>query len=385
MLNMDQHNQNAKRLNIPMTEEDFVKNLRGLNGDKDFEESLLLSIYNSIKSEEMVVPAEHAGPVRDNYLWQVLLRRGSGQEGIFYHSFEPIYMEMIFRVACKVAIGVLSMTIERGGDFSLYEKTRSTFVQTAYLCSLYQMNEELDSLVLTLCKLTMLLGSNPEGVRIANYSAFGQSVRSQITTQTLFEIIHLYGNGVRQGWKYIIDILVRLFKLKLLPETFVIVEDFCEPDGKFSLVKENAKDPKADAGLFSSLYTYLSAETQPKGVTEEDPLLSSAKTCIEKCNLDVIFSQSKLLSFNALEDVVEYLMSVIKCPKKQLSDKGQPIPDDILTFSLEMLVKILAQSNEQLSPVWNKVSTDLFQVSFSQSSFKKRINLIFFNRGPLKL
>ncbi|XP_063705647.1 LOW QUALITY PROTEIN: Golgi-specific brefeldin A-resistance guanine nucleotide exchange factor 1-like [Culicoides brevitarsis] len=363
MLNMDQHNQNAKRLNIPMTEEDFIKNLRGLNGDKkDFDENLLISIYNSIKNEEICLPAEHAGPVRDNYLWQVMLRRGSGPEGIFYHSFEPVYMEMIFRAAAKVAIGVLSMTIERGGDIPLYEKTRAAFVQTAYLCSLYHMNDELDSLVLSLCKLTMLLGSNPEGVRIANYTAFGQSIRSQITTQTLFEIIHLYGNGVRQGWKYIIDILVRLFKLKLLPETFVVVEDFCEPDGKFSLVKDSDKDPKADAGLFSSLYTYLSAESQPKGANEEDPLLTAAKNCVEKCNLDVIFSQSKLLSFNALEEVVEYLMSVIKCPKKQLSDKGQPIPDDILTFSLEMLVKILAQSNEQLSPVWNKVSTDLFQV-----------------------
>lgn len=377
MLNMDQHNQNAKRLNIPMTEEDFVKNLRGLNGDKDFDEQTLIGIYNSIKNEEMVVPAEHAGPVRDNYLWQVLLRRGGGQEGVFYHSFEPIYMEMIFRAACKVVVGVLSMTIERGADIVLYEKTRKAFVQTAYLCSLYGMNEELDSLVLTLCKLTMLLGSNPEGVRVSTYTAFAQNVKSQLATQTLFEIIHLYGYGVREGWKYIIDILVRLYKLRLLPESFVVVDDFCEPDGKFSLVKESAKDPKADAGLFSSLYTYLSAETQSKGPNEEDLLLNVAKMCIEKCNLDVIFSQSKLLSFNALGDVVDYLMSVIKCPKKQLSEKGQPIPDDILTFSLEMLVKILAQSNEQLSPVWNKVSSDLFQVSLSNFFFLSKMSNFF--------
>lgn len=49
MLNMDQHNYNAKRLNIPMTPEDFAKNLRGLNGNKDFDQEMLLNIYHSIK------------------------------------------------------------------------------------------------------------------------------------------------------------------------------------------------------------------------------------------------------------------------------------------------------------------------------------------------
>lgn len=49
MLNMDQHNYNAKRLNIPMTCEDFLKNLRGLNGNLDFDPIILTNIYNAIK------------------------------------------------------------------------------------------------------------------------------------------------------------------------------------------------------------------------------------------------------------------------------------------------------------------------------------------------
>lgn len=46
---MDQHNSNAKRLNIPMTQEDFLKNLRGLNGGNDFDQELLATIFNAIK------------------------------------------------------------------------------------------------------------------------------------------------------------------------------------------------------------------------------------------------------------------------------------------------------------------------------------------------
>lgn len=49
MLNMDQHNHNAKKLNVPMTADDFIKNLRGLNGNSDFDQQMLTDIYNSIK------------------------------------------------------------------------------------------------------------------------------------------------------------------------------------------------------------------------------------------------------------------------------------------------------------------------------------------------
>jgi len=49
MLNMDQHNSNAKRLNVPMTLEDFTKNLRGLNGGEDFDQEMLAQVFNAIK------------------------------------------------------------------------------------------------------------------------------------------------------------------------------------------------------------------------------------------------------------------------------------------------------------------------------------------------
>ncbi|UYV77974.1 GBF1 [Cordylochernes scorpioides] len=53
MLNVDQHNHNVKKQNIPMTAEDFKKNLKKVNGGEDFDEEMLEEIYNSInyKSE----------------------------------------------------------------------------------------------------------------------------------------------------------------------------------------------------------------------------------------------------------------------------------------------------------------------------------------------
>lgn len=53
MLNVDQHNHNARKSNIPMTAEDFQKNLRGVNRkngeDGDFDQNMLVAIFNAIR------------------------------------------------------------------------------------------------------------------------------------------------------------------------------------------------------------------------------------------------------------------------------------------------------------------------------------------------
>lgn len=46
---MDQHNSTAKRLNVPMTQDDFLKNLRGLNNGDDFDQEMLSQIFHAIK------------------------------------------------------------------------------------------------------------------------------------------------------------------------------------------------------------------------------------------------------------------------------------------------------------------------------------------------
>lgn len=49
MLNVDQHNQIVRRQNTPMTIDDFKKNLKGVDGGKDFDQDLLEEIYQAIK------------------------------------------------------------------------------------------------------------------------------------------------------------------------------------------------------------------------------------------------------------------------------------------------------------------------------------------------
>ncbi|KAI5636572.1 sec7 domain-containing protein [Phthorimaea operculella] len=55
MLNVDQHNQNAKKLSNPMTCEGFVRNLRGCNGSGgsgDFDQTMLEAIFEAINIDQ---------------------------------------------------------------------------------------------------------------------------------------------------------------------------------------------------------------------------------------------------------------------------------------------------------------------------------------------
>lgn len=49
MLNVDQHNHNVKKQNIPMTPDEFKRNLKKVNGGNDFDQDMLDAIYSSIK------------------------------------------------------------------------------------------------------------------------------------------------------------------------------------------------------------------------------------------------------------------------------------------------------------------------------------------------
>jgi brefeldin A-resistance guanine nucleotide exchange factor 1 len=43
---------------------------------------------------------------------------------------------------------------------------------------------------------------------------------------------------LRDGWKDILDCIIHLYKAKLLPSVLVEVEDFLDPTGRTTLIKE---------------------------------------------------------------------------------------------------------------------------------------------------
>ena len=99
MLNTDQHNPNVKSQNR-MSYIDFAKNLRGVNGGQDFALEYLQAIYDSIKSNEIILPDEHDNKHAFDYAWkEVLLKTESAGNLVMCNT--NVFDADMFERACR--------------------------------------------------------------------------------------------------------------------------------------------------------------------------------------------------------------------------------------------------------------------------------------------
>ena len=160
MLNVDQHNNNVKRQNIPMTTDEFKRNLSKVNGGQDFDPVMLEDIYQAICSEEIVMPAEHTGLVKDNYLWKVLLRRGATKEGCFLHAPNGLFDRDLFELTWTPTVSALGCLLdkasaEQGND--ILQWVFQAFRKVSTVAADFSRIDVFDYVVQLLVKFTLLL------------------------------------------------------------------------------------------------------------------------------------------------------------------------------------------------------------------------------------
>ncbi|XP_026741827.1 Golgi-specific brefeldin A-resistance guanine nucleotide exchange factor 1 [Trichoplusia ni] len=372
MLNMDQHNHNAKKLNVPMTVEDFVKNLRGLNGSEDFDQSMLEAIFHSIKNEEMVMPAERTGLVREAYLWRVLQRRGAGN-GARYRAVPAHHQHhaRLFTVACPPTVTALSAAFERASPPTVEELETNKSRETGALMALNGLERcasliarlppdciTLDTLLLTLCKFTGLLAP-----QYANYIAIGvalgQSSKAQLALRRACAVAARHADCVRDSWRHLLEIVKTLYIGRLLPKCLIEAEDYLAPNGTVSLIREAARG--SEAGLLSSIYSYIAlGETGMRAPTpHEKTLIDAATECVAKCNLPgLLITETKFLQLDSLQELVR-AMVVVGTPPDTDSLQLNPQLEDITIFFLELLGQTLIQNRDRLLSVWEDASAQL--------------------------
>ena len=115
MLNVDQHNKNHTKTNEPMTPEQFMRNLRGTNGNADHDPEMLAEIYAAIRNEEIVMPAEQTGLVKENYIWKCVLKRSREKDGVEGYLLQPSVMfdHDLFSLIWGSTIAALSYVFDK--------------------------------------------------------------------------------------------------------------------------------------------------------------------------------------------------------------------------------------------------------------------------------
>nr|XP_023015700.1 Golgi-specific brefeldin A-resistance guanine nucleotide exchange factor 1 [Leptinotarsa decemlineata] len=368
MLNVDQHNENAKKQTVPMSASAFKKNLKGVNGGDDFDEELLDEIYNTIKNDEIVMPAEQAGIIRDNYLWKLLLRKGQSKEASYVHENSGTYDFELFQILYGPAVSALSSGFEKSDNPSIYKKIMKGFEQCAFIASNLNIPKSLDMLLLTISKFSLFHNGGRQNNVVIQ---FGANNKAQLALKTFFALFHLHGNSITEGWKTLFDLMLSLYTNDLLSKTFTEIEDFIEPSGKFVLHFEEAPNlEKQDTGLLSSLYSYMvSAENLSKVPTpEEQYFIEITKECIKDCNLDQLITDSKFLHENALLEMVKTLIELSRGPDIQES-LGYNYNQNVTVFFLELLIKIVMQNRDRVMSIWQNVRDHIYTIVMNASLF----------------
>ena len=358
MLNTDQHNPNAGKNSVPMTQEQFIRNLRGTNGGGDHDPEVMGEVYQAIRSDEIVMPQEQTGLVRENYLWKLLLAR-SVDEDDFMVTDNGMFDHNLFGLSWGPALASLSYILDKSREQEAQRRALDGFSKCAMIAAHYAMSDVIDNLILSLSKFSTLMSSTDvEYFKVQ----FGANNKALLVTRALFSLSHKYGDIIRDGWKHITECLLTLFKCQLLPQDMMEAEDYIEDSGKVSLLREDMSSEKEDNGLINSLVSFIVASSEiPKELsTEEMTYVDNAKKTVAECHTDHILQESKFLLTESLQELVKYLIAESSLdPGEEGEGRGH---DQSLIFKLELITRITIANRDRVSVIWRSVSDHLHRV-----------------------
>uniref|UniRef100_A0A915C108 SEC7 domain-containing protein n=2 Tax=Parascaris univalens TaxID=6257 RepID=A0A915C108_PARUN len=391
MLNTDQHNPQVRRNQPPMQVECFKRNLSGTNGGQDFDGDMLEQMFHAIRTEEIVMPAEQVGLVKENYLWKVLLRRGETKEGEFIHVPAGWNDHDLFGIIWGPATAALSFVFDKSDQESILQKSLNGYRKCASIAAHYGMSDVFDNLIIHLCKFSTLMTSaegcaeqnlelqraggltemtaqNAEQVAIA----FGENIKAQMAAKAMFQLVHTHGDILREGWKNVLDCLLHLFRVRLLPNTLTEVEDFVDSKGWVSI--QRIHTPKItsnrnDSGLLSWFglggSSYDTRETKP--TSDQQQLIKVAQSVISDCHPEQLVVDGKYLTSSALTELINALVQASSniVAQSEAIKRGQPTGkiseqgEDALVLYLELMVSITLENKDRLSQIWPSVQHHL--------------------------
>lgn len=83
--------------------------------------------FSLCRNEEIVMPDEQSGLVKENYVWSVLLHRGATPEGVFLHLPPGSYDHDLFTMTWGPTIAALSYVFDKSLDENILQKAITGF------------------------------------------------------------------------------------------------------------------------------------------------------------------------------------------------------------------------------------------------------------------
>ena len=395
MLNTDLYNPNASKTQKRMTPEDFARNLRGVNGGKDFEPEYLLDIYDAIKENEIILPDEHDNKHAFDYAWKELLMKTHDAGDLKLCQTNTFDAEM-FNATWKPIIATLNYVFMSASDDAVFSRVVVGFDQCARLAARYNVTDAFDRIIYSLSQISGLAAEIPPStslntevqagkrrIMVSELAVrLGRDFRAQLSTVLLFRTLTGHELAVGDTWIYVVRILRNLFvnSLVTLPKVENNRLAKLEPIPLHPPSQVIDRDGKlGDSGLFSTFTSYLSsyaADDPPEPSEEELENTLSSVDCVKACEpasvishmFNLPASQTKMLVFALLSHVDESTPVVTVKPERPLpvtarvnglKQKSGPTYDPGTLFLLEFATILSLRDDETIAVAGEKLASTL--------------------------
>ncbi|MCO5591999.1 hypothetical protein L7F22_045992 [Adiantum nelumboides] len=361
LLNTDQHNSQVKK---KMSEEDFIRNNRGINGGQDLPRDYLSNLYKSIvKNEIKMSYASGIGmaemtPSR----WVSLVYKSRYASPYILCDSRPWLDHEMFALISGPAVAAISVVFDYAEDEEVLNLCEDGFMIAAKVASSYHVVEVLDDLVVSLCKFTGLV--NPVGSNEELLVSFNEDVKACLAAVTAFKIANLYGDYVRASWGNIVDCVVQFHKLGLLPaHVSSVAAEVLDMRGDSGIGRPviggtgavSAGSRKRTTGLIGRFSQLLSLESEePEMEPTEEQLAAHQRTltAIESCRIDSIITESKFLQVESLLQLAKALVSVADRSQKV----GSSFEDEATAvFCLDLLIAVVLHNRDRILLLWHGI------------------------------
>jgi brefeldin A-resistance guanine nucleotide exchange factor 1 len=215
ILNTDQHNPNLKSAKR-MTYEDFSRNLRGQNGGEDFSPKFLRDIFDSIRTNEIILPDEHDNQHAFDYAWRELLSKAEAVEPLVDCN-TSVYDADMFAATWRPIVSALSYVFMSATDDAVFARVVAGFDECAQIASRYKIVEALDQIIYSLSYMSTISTKVPSSTRLNTEVQsgdnkvmvselavrLGRDFRAQLAALVLFRVVSGNENAIMDGWKHV--------------------------------------------------------------------------------------------------------------------------------------------------------------------------------------
>ncbi|KAJ1419833.1 Sec7, C-terminal domain superfamily [Sesbania bispinosa] len=218
MLNTDQHNPQVKK---KMTEEEFIKNNRAINAGQDLPREYLSELFQSISSYAIALAQTTVSLDMSPSRWIQLINLSKVSPALIQCDFDRRLCRDMFACIAGPSVTALSSFFEHADEEELLHECIEGLFSVARIAQ-YGLEDTLDELITSFCKFTTLL--NPYASTEETMFTFSHDLKPRLATVAVFTIANDFRDSIRGGWKNIVDCLLKLKRLKLLPQSVIDFE-----------------------------------------------------------------------------------------------------------------------------------------------------------------